>query len=75
VAETYADNIAYRQLQVDSDVPVHGRVVPIAQALQDIERMTKAAEAVCSRTQAAGVFTPGCPVKTPAPIMDRPSAR
>lgn len=73
--KTYADNIAYRQLQVDSDVPVHGRVVPIAQALQDIERMTKAAEAVCTRTQAAGVFTPGCPVKTAASIMNGPAAR
>jgi hypothetical protein len=61
--KTYADNIAYRRLQVDRDVPVHGRVVPIAQALEDIQRMTKAAEDVCSRTRAAGVFTPGCPVK------------
>jgi hypothetical protein len=73
--KTYADNIAYRQLQVDSDVPVHGRVVPIAQVMQDIERMTKAAEAVCTRTQAAGVFTPGCPVKTAAPVIDGPSVR
>ena len=73
--KTYADNIAYRQLQVDSDVPVHGRVVPIAQAMQDIERMTKAADAVCARTQAAGVFTPGCPVKIPAAVIDAPAAR
>jgi hypothetical protein len=61
--KTYADNIAYRKLEVDTDVPVHGRVVPIAQAMQDIQRMTKAAEDVCTRTRAAGVFTPGCPVK------------
>jgi hypothetical protein len=73
--KTYADNIAYRRLQVESDVPVHGRVVPIAQAMQDIQRMTKAAEDVCTRTQAAGVFTPGCPVKAPATIMDGPQAR
>jgi hypothetical protein len=73
--KTYADNIAYRQLQVDSDVPVHGRVVPIAQVMQDIQRMTKAAEDVCTRTQAASVFTPGCPVKTAAPVMDSPQAR
>ena len=73
--KTYADNIAYRQLQVESDVPVHGRVVPITQALQDIERMTKAAEAVCTRTQAAGVFTPGCPVKTATPVVTGSSAR
>jgi hypothetical protein len=43
--------------------------------MQDIERMTKAAEDVCSRTQAAGVFMPGCPVKTPSAIGDGPQAR
>ena len=66
---TYADNIAYRNLQVDTDVPVHGRVVPMAQVLQDIRRMTKAAEDLCARTQSAGVFAPGCPVKTPARVQ------
>jgi hypothetical protein len=60
---TYADNSAYRNLQVDSDVPVHGRVVPMTQVLQDIRRMTKAAEDLCARTQSVGVFAPGCPVK------------
>ena len=73
--KTYADNIAYRRLAVDTDVPVHGRVVPIAQAMQDIQRMTKAAEDVCLRTQTAGVFMPGCPVKTPAAVGDAPPAR
>jgi len=33
------------------------------------ERLTKAAENLCARTQSAGVFTPGGPVKTPATIM------
>jgi glyoxylase-like metal-dependent hydrolase (beta-lactamase superfamily II) len=66
---TYADNIAYRGLQVDTDVPVHGRVVPMAQVLQDIRRMTKAAEDLCARTQSVGVFAPGCPVKTPARVQ------
>jgi hypothetical protein len=64
----YADNIAYRHLQVDTDVPVHGRVLPIADVLKDIERQTKAAEDLCARTAAAGVFPPGCPVKTPSAI-------
>jgi len=45
---TYADNIAYRNLQVDTDVPVHGRVVPMTQVFQDIRRMTKGAEDVCA---------------------------
>jgi len=38
----------------------------MTQVLQDISRMTKAAEDLCARTRSAGVFTPGCPVKTPA---------
>jgi len=64
---TYLDNIRHWKLQVDTDVPVHGRVLPLTQVLQDIQRMTKAAQELCDRTKAVGVFTPGCPVKTPAP--------
>jgi len=63
---TYLDNIRYWNLQVDTDVPVHGRVLPLAQVLQDIQRMTKATQELCDRTKAAGAFMPGCPVKTPA---------
>jgi hypothetical protein len=73
--KTYADNLAYRRLQADTDVPVHGRVLPMAQVLQDIQRMTKAAEDACSRTQAVGVFMPGCPVKAPADIGNLPATR
>ena len=69
----YADNIAYRHLQVDTDVPVHGRVLPIGDVLTDIARQTKAAADLCTRTAAAGVFPPGCPVKSPSPIL--PDAR
>ena len=63
---TYIDNIRHWNLQVDTDVPVHGRVLPLTQVLQDIQRMTKAAQELCDRTKAAGAFMPGCPVKTPA---------
>jgi len=63
---TYIDNIRHWNLQVDTDVPVHGRVLPLPQVLQDIQRMTKAAQELCDRTKAAGAFMPGCPVKTPA---------
>lgn len=66
---TYADNIAYRHLQVDTDVPVHGRVVPMTQVFEDIRRMTKTAEDLCARIQSVGVFAPGCPVKTPAGVQ------
>jgi len=68
--KTYADNIAYRHLQVDTDVPVHGRVLPIAQVMQDIERQTKAAEDLCARIQSVGVFGPGCPVKKPSSVTE-----
>jgi hypothetical protein len=63
---TYIDNIRHWNLQVDTDVPVHGRVLPLPQVLQDIQRMTKAAQELCDRTKAAEAFMPGCPVKTPA---------
>ncbi len=64
---TYLDNIRHWNLQVDTDVPVHGRVLPLPQVLQDIERMTKAARDLCDRIKAVGVFTPGCPVKAGRP--------
>ena len=70
--KTYADNIAYRHLQVDTDVPVHGRVLPLAQVMQDIARQTKAAEDLCARMQSVGVFGPGCPVKTPSSVGEAP---
>jgi glyoxylase-like metal-dependent hydrolase (beta-lactamase superfamily II) len=65
----FADNIAFRHLQVDTDVPVHGRVLPMPVVLRDIERQTKAADELCRRTAAAGVFPAGCPVKVPSPIL------
>jgi glyoxylase-like metal-dependent hydrolase (beta-lactamase superfamily II) len=62
----YADNIEYRHLQVDTDVPVHGRVLPIADVLKDIQRQTKAAEDLCARMASAGSYPAGCPVKAPS---------
>jgi glyoxylase-like metal-dependent hydrolase (beta-lactamase superfamily II) len=62
----YADNIEYRHLQVDTDVPVHGRVLPIADVLKDIQRQTKAAEDLCARMASAGTYPAGCPVKAPS---------
>jgi Metallo-beta-lactamase superfamily len=67
---TYADNITYRHLEVDTDVPVHGRVLPMTDVSQNIERQTNAAQDLCARMQSAGVFGPGCPVKTPASIVE-----
>jgi len=71
----YVDNIAYRHLQVDTDVPVHGRVLPMPDVLKDIERQTKAADELCRRVAAAGVFPPGCPVKAPSAVLLDPRAQ
>jgi hypothetical protein len=65
--DTYMDNVRYRKLQVERDVPIHGRVSSLQEVLDGIRRQTKAAEDLCAR--AAESFTPGCPVKAPAPVQ------
>ena len=67
--DTYMDNVRYRNLQVDRDVPVHGRVSSLQEVLEGIRRQTKAAQDLCARMAAAQSFTPGCPVKAPAAIQ------
>jgi glyoxylase-like metal-dependent hydrolase (beta-lactamase superfamily II) len=67
--DTYMDNVRYRNLQVERDVPVHGRVLPLAEVLDGIRRQTKAAQDLCAKLAAAPSFPPGCPVKAPAPII------
>ena len=67
--DTYMDNIRYRNLQVERDVPIHGRVSSLQEVLDGIRRQTKAAQDLCARSAAAQFFPPGCPVKTPAPIQ------
>jgi len=57
------DNVRYRNLQVDRDVPVHGRVLPLQEVLDGIRRQTKAAQDLCAKAAAAQFFPPGCPVK------------
>jgi hypothetical protein len=66
--DTYMDNVRYRNLQVERDVPVHGRVSSLPDVLDGIRRQTKAAQDLCAKSAAAQFFPPGCPVKTPAPI-------
>ena len=67
--DTYMDNVRYRNLQVERDVPVHGRVSSIQEVLDGIRRQTKAAQDLCARSAAAQYFPPGCPVKAPASIQ------
>lgn len=61
---SYMDNVRHRNIQVDRDVPVHGRVLPIAEVQQGIERQIKNAQDLCAAVAAAGLGMKGCPVKT-----------
>jgi len=42
--DTYMDNVRYRNLQVERDVPVHGRVSSLQEVLDGIRRQTRAAQ-------------------------------
>lgn len=61
--DTYMDNVRYRNLQVDRDVPIHGRVSSLQEVRDGIRAQTKAAQDLCARLAAAQSFPPGCPVK------------
>jgi glyoxylase-like metal-dependent hydrolase (beta-lactamase superfamily II) len=61
---SYMDNVRHRKIQVDRDVPVHGRVLPVAEVQQHIDRQIKAAQELCASVASAGLSMPGCPVKT-----------
>ena len=59
---TYEDNVAYRKLDVERDVPIHGRVLPIAEVRAKLAEQTRNAEQLCARVDAAGLSMPGCPL-------------
>src|SRR5690606_19290668 len=59
---TYDDNVAYRNLTVERDVPVHGPVLPIADVRAKSREQTANAAALCARVEAAGLSMPGCPL-------------
>jgi glyoxylase-like metal-dependent hydrolase (beta-lactamase superfamily II) len=61
---SYMDNVEFRKLQVDRDVPVHGRILPIAEVQQGIAKQIANAQALCASVEAAGLSMRGCPVKT-----------
>lgn len=65
---SYMDNVKYRSLQVERDVPVHGRMLPIAEVQQAIAKQIANAQALCASVDAAGLSMRGCPVK---PTVDR----
>ena len=59
---TYEDNVAYRELDVERDVPIHGRVLPIAEVRAKLAEQTRNAEQLCARVESAGLSMPGCPL-------------
>jgi glyoxylase-like metal-dependent hydrolase (beta-lactamase superfamily II) len=59
---TYEDNVAYRKLDVERDVPIHGRVLPIAEVRAKLVEQTRNAEQLCARVESAGLSMPGCPL-------------
>jgi len=61
---SYMDNVRHRNLQVDRDVPVHGRILPLAEVQEGIAKQIKNAQALCASVDAAGLSMAGCPVKT-----------
>jgi glyoxylase-like metal-dependent hydrolase (beta-lactamase superfamily II) len=61
---SYMDNVRHRNLQVDRDVPVHGRILPLAEVQAAIAAQIKNAQSLCASVAAASLSMPGCPAKT-----------
>ena len=59
---TYDDNVAHRKLDVERDVPIHGRVLPVAEVRAKLAEQTRNAEQLCARVESAGLSMPGCPL-------------
>ncbi len=59
---TYDDNVAHRKLEVERDVPIHGRVLTIAEVHAKLAEQTRNAERLCARVEGAGLSMPGCPL-------------
>jgi glyoxylase-like metal-dependent hydrolase (beta-lactamase superfamily II) len=59
---TYEDNVAYRNLDVERDVPIHGRVLPLAEVRAKLAEQTRNAEQLCARVESARLSMPGCPL-------------
>ena len=60
---SYMDNVRYRKIAVDRDVPVHGRVLPLAEVEQHIARQIANARGLCAEAEKADMPMRGCPVK------------
>ena len=58
---SYDDNVRYRTLQVERDVPVHGRGAPSGEVQAAIAKQIAAAQALC----ASGAMPPGVDARLP----------
>jgi glyoxylase-like metal-dependent hydrolase (beta-lactamase superfamily II) len=56
----YEDNVRLRKLNVDRDVPIHGKVMPWNEVLRSIEQKRETTGQVCMGPEAP--FLPGCEV-------------
>jgi glyoxylase-like metal-dependent hydrolase (beta-lactamase superfamily II) len=61
---SYMDNVQFRKIQVERDVPVHGQVLPIAEVHQHIERQIRNTQNLCASAEQSNLSLRGCPVKT-----------
>ncbi len=62
---TYEDNLAYRNLSVERDVPIHGRVLPLDEVRATLRQQTQNAADLCASVAAASLSMPGCPLAWP----------
>jgi glyoxylase-like metal-dependent hydrolase (beta-lactamase superfamily II) len=60
--DTYDANVAYRGLDVERDVPIHGTVTPIAEVHELLAKQTQQARDLCTQVAEAGLSMPGCPL-------------
>jgi glyoxylase-like metal-dependent hydrolase (beta-lactamase superfamily II) len=60
--DTYDANLAYRDIEVERDVPVHGRVLRIEEVRQRISDQISNARTLCAEVDSAGLSMPGCPL-------------
>ncbi|HEY0963202.1 MAG TPA: MBL fold metallo-hydrolase [Pseudomonadales bacterium] len=60
--DTYEANLAYRNMDVERDVPIHGTVTPIADVRSLLARQIEQARGLCAEVATAGLSMPGCPL-------------
>jgi glyoxylase-like metal-dependent hydrolase (beta-lactamase superfamily II) len=59
---TYQDNLDYRSLDVERDVPIHGEVLPLPEVRSLLIKQTQQARDLCAQVEDAGLSMPGCPL-------------